>query len=274
MRCHNAITAVAVLGLFVISAARCCADEPAMIPYRDLCRLARVRFDGAATAGPRQMSFAARSTNPNVKSSDLRYTLRSGDESHDVAIAEDGAFVLPVNQKWFENSATVVTNQPKGTLVTRFVFEHVESGVEVTAHLQQGRINFAALLELAAEGCSTAVAEEAAQRADGKEVKLDVAKPDGELVLVVWVSDGDASATVAIVDKVVDLPGKPAVQKRGPGIFVIPLTETLLKENPELALSENPSWKCCFRQTARSTSSVQLNSESSDAAAARQRPAE
>lgn len=250
MRCHNSITARAVFGLFVFSTASCCADELATIPYRDLCRLAGVRFDNAAHPNPREMSFRTRSVVPNVKSSDLRLTLRSGEESHSVALAADGAFVLPISQKWFENDAMVVSNQPKGSLRTQVVFADVESGVGVTAHLKHGRITFAALLELAAEDFSAAVAKEAAKRAGGHELKLDVAEPEGEIVLVVWVSNNDDAATATIADKTIDLPGKPAVQKVGPGTFVIPLTEAIFTENPEIVLSENPSWKCCFRQTA------------------------
>ena len=251
MRCRNVITAGAVVCLSVVSVANCFAGEVATVSYRDLCRLAGVRFDGTKIASPGEMSFKASSSAPNVKSSDLLLTLRSGDESHGVAVAADGSFVLPVNRKWFENDATVVTNQPKGSLRIQVDFKDVDSGVGVTAHLKHGRITFAALLELAAEGFTTAVAKEAAKRAGGDELKLDVAKPDGDLVLVVWVTDGDHAATATIANKSVDLPGKPAVQKLGPGIFQLPLTEALFKENPDLALSENPSWKCCLRQTAR-----------------------
>lgn len=233
---------------------RCRSGEQAKLPYQYLCQISGARFNSPDL--PREMSFTAASTRPGVKPSDIRLTLLSGDQSHEIAVAADGGFVLPVRQLWFDNNATLVANQPKGTMTVKVAIELKNVQTSVTSHLTNGRIAYARLVTLALSGIKAAESK-AAQQMGVESTQVATDYKCGESVMLVWANESYDSANAIIergehdsnLELVREEPceansEKEQVRKLGQGYFVVPYSEALCRENPTLSLTENPTWQC------------------------------
>jgi len=210
--------------------------------------------DGKASL-PRELAFRVASNRPNVEPPDIRLTLLNGDESHEIGVAPDGGVVLPVSQKWCDGNAILVANQPKGSITLHFSVPS-DTEVLVNPHLEDGQIDYVSLLTLAKTG-SRAAMKRTKQRLG---IEGDEGLPDyrhGEYFVLLFTKQPSDEAIAAIVREHVR-PDSPAIgegvrekndepkeiQKLGSGMFLVPFTEVLSRENPALSLTDNPSWQC------------------------------
>jgi hypothetical protein len=261
------------------SIATCFAGDPATLRYRDLCRMVGVDFDGDKASLPRELKFTTTSTLPTVKPADIQLTLNSGGETCEIPVDENGSFTLPVDERWFRADAMLMTNQPKGSMRLRggaaVAASLKDVGVGIAPHLKEGRIDYATLLQLARDARKAAITGAARQQL-ARNVDPQIEDEDGQSVLVLWVTDAPDAATASIVDdgdkpaprllgaRLGKLLGKKtALQKMRPGLFVIPYSDALLKENPVLSFSGNPSWACCIAAADQITQLAKIAREGS-----------
>lgn len=246
------------------------AAETATLPYRGFCESMGLTFQGDTARWPEELSLSVRSELPDVKPADIRLTLQAGDEAIPLAIGEDGRFILPLDRRWFEADAVLVTNQPPGTVAMSCEFnpkltvDEVQF-VAVSPHLEAGRIAYATLERLAHKS-RRQMYERALEKQFGRDVawrmkaagKLDTLDEpvDKPLILLFVEQEGDAAeVTVApaanpfrrAADRWAAGFGKKKadiVQRQAPGRFVIAGSKDLAATNPTLVLSDNPTWRC------------------------------
>lgn len=262
MRRYPKAASSVMFTLLFTNVATCFAGDPATLRYRDVCRMLGVEFDGNKALLPKELKFTVTSKLPTVKPADIQLILKSGDEMHRIAVDEDGSCTLPVDDRWFRTDAVLIANQPKGSMELKIgfvvVFSPEDIGVGIAPHLKEGRIDYATLLQLARDARKAAITGAARQQL-ARNVDPQIKDVDGQSVLVLWVTDAPDAATATIVDdgdkpaprllgaRLGKLLGKKtALQKMRSGLFVIPYSDALLKENPVLSLSGNPSWACCI----------------------------
>jgi len=257
---------VLVLAVSAVLGTTLNAEEFSNLPYRDICNGMNIDFSGNVDSLPREMDFTMKSERPDLKLSDVRVTLKSAEESFDIAVSPAGDFKLPVKKSLFDADAVLVVNQPWGALqvmakgAVKGRFEDIS--VPINQHAREGRIAFNDLAQAAIEGRDRWIEkkkkEAAAARTEWRNVE-EVGDADSQWMLVVTAREDAESANVEIVND----PPKPDVgplrkglrkmlgergpiKKMGPGGFFIPYTEQLRKENPMIVLSPNPSWECAI----------------------------
>ena len=259
-----------VVAMLVACGGPLLAAEPATLPYRGFCESMGLTFQGDMAHWPEELSLSVRSELPDVQPADIRVTLRAGDEAIPLAVGEDGRFILPLDRKWFEADAVLVSNQPSGTLVMSLEFKPKLTGDEfqiaaVAPHLEAGRIDYATLGRLAHKS-RRQMAERALEKQFGRDVawrlkaagKLDeLDEPVDKPVILLFVEQDQDAAEVAVAPaanpfrRVADRwaagfgKKKPDIVRRKiPGMFVIEGSKDLTATNPMLVLSDNPTWQC------------------------------
>ena len=247
---------IAILGSASMLA--CPAEEVDQYPYRVICRGMNIDFSRDTPPPPREMELTVHSTLPTVTLSDIRFTLKGPDESHDIAVSPSGSCRLPVSKALFDADAVLVSNQPKGTVGFESSVSHSLdlATAECGPHIIDGRIDYEKLATLATEARERA--RKKLEEKNGGEYLL--AKPDatdGLWYIVLRVSQDADSAKAEIVEetpgadvgpvrqafrKLVKKPS-PSIQV-APGVFLLPYSDALRKRNPVISLSKNPSWTC------------------------------
>jgi hypothetical protein len=236
------------------------AEETLRVPYRDLCRGMKVDFWGDEASIPREMRFAIVSTQPNTALTEVRVTLNTPDTTLDIPVSKEGSFALPVSKALFEQNALLQTNQPRGTakIEGRPSLDPDEIAVDLDDHLDEGRIPYKKLAELAIRERQIVIgglAKQAGGTINSPEPEVDSTK--GDWLLVLCFTEEDDSADVVIVEDKTLLPvgplrkrvlgafrKSPPIEKLEPGMFAVPYSEELLKDNPVIELRPKASWKC------------------------------
>ena len=252
------------------------AAEPATAPYRQLCEGLGITFAGDEADQPREIAFSTRSDLPDVKPGDIRLTLQAGDEAIAIPVEADGRFMLPLDRKWFELNAMLVSNQPRGTwrltcdVRQKLAADEVEFAL-VSPHAKNGRISYATLERLAYQSRGRML-----ERALEKKIGRDAARgmratgmlaednaAAGDPVILLFVAQDGEAATVAVAApanpfrKVADTWAsatgrrKPdVVRKVGPGMFLVHRAKDGKDTDPVLMLSDNPTWQCMLMDRA------------------------
>ena len=252
------VTLALVYGVFI--AASALGEEVATLPYRQLCHVMNLDFLGDPTSLPREMTFTIASKRPSVRLTDIRLTLTTAHESHDIPISDIGTFELPVRKRLFDADAKLVSNQPKGTLLSNGVpfFGIEDVSAALGANVKNGQISYQAVARLAMDARQQWIQREKqdsgaaftgaeVDASDGKWfIVLRAAEnPDGAVAVI---EDGSGKAGVGpLREGLRNMHGEQTpVRKSGPGEYAIPYSEALLKEDPIISLSPNPSWSCAI----------------------------
>ena len=251
------LKAVAALLVAVLAGVSQAADF-AGGPYRDLCRGANVDFSADAALLPRELLLSVHSTLPGVKPDDIRFTIKAGDEHHELSVSGDGTLKLPVSKNLFDSNARLVSNQPKGTLKISGTFDvGVQAvAIPINEHLREGRIAYSDLVKVAIDA-RLAWIEKTKKAAGGPgRVGPEVGDPDFHWAIVLQVTKETESAKAEIVKEPPTagvgpvrmglrklLGERSAVRKANPGKFLIPYSEELLKQDPMVSFSPNPTWE-------------------------------
>ena len=259
------VTLALVYGVFI--AASALGEEVATLPYRQLCHVMNLDFLGDPTSLPREMTFTIASKRPSVKLSDIRLTLTTAHESHDIPISDIGTFELPVSKRLFDADAKLVSNQPKGTLLSNGVpFVGIEDvSVALGNNVKNGQISYQAVARLAMDARQQWIQREkqdsgaAFTGAEAEFTGAEVDASDGKWFIVLRAAENPDGAVAVIEDGsgkagvgplregLRNMHGEQTpVRKSGPGEYAIPYSEALLKEDPMISLSPNPSWSCAI----------------------------
>lgn len=246
------------------------AAEQATAPYRALCESLGLTFEGDAAARPRELAFSTRSELPDVTPADIRITLRAGDEAIAIPVGADGRFMLPLDRKWFDADAVLVSNQPKGTWVLSCDVKQNLTAEEiaftaVSPHVKDGRIPYVALVRLAHDSrrrlleqvLEKQVGRDVAQRMTATGILDELEKADSDMVILLRATQDAETAEVAIVKPTspvrrfadrwaaaIEKDKDEVVRRVAPGTFVIERSQEVTEQNPVLTLSDNPSWQC------------------------------
>lgn len=246
------------------------AADVANLPYRGLCKSMGITFQGDMAQWPGQLPFTLRSELPDVKPADIRLTLQAGDQEIPLPVGEDGRLMLPLERKWFDLDAMIVSNQPQGTLAMscecnpKLTHEECQF-TTVSPHLEDGRIA-CATLERLAQKSRRQLFERALEKQFGRDVawrlkaagKLDeLDEPLADPVILLFVKDGKEAATVTVAppanpfrkaaDRWAAVMGRKqeeVVREVGPGMFLVHVPKDATETNPVLVLSDNPTWQC------------------------------
>lgn len=252
--------AAIILSLGAVLGASSSADEFAQMPYRDLCAGMNIDFSGDAASLPREMEFTVKSTLPHLKPSDIRLTLKGGDESHEIAVSPAGSFKLPVSKSLFESDASLISNQPAGTLELSAAagFGMAEVSVPVNAHVRDGQISYEELSKLAIEGRQRAI-QKLEEQNGGAYSPAEPDPSDGTWFIILMASEDSDSAKAAIVPDPKQanvgafrkafqklIPKQSPLMEVKPGVYLIRFSEALRDQNPKISLSKNPSWVCAI----------------------------
>lgn len=262
---NPSVNVVAALLVAVVAGASQAADF-AGGPYRDLCRGANVDFSADAALLPREFVCSVQSTLPGVKPDDIRFTINAGDEHYDLPVSGDGTLKLPVSKNLFDSDARLVSNQPKGTLKISGTFDvRVQAiSVPINEHLRDGRIAYSELVKVAIDA-RRAWIEKTKKAAGGLEwAGPDVGDPSLHWAIILQATEEIESAKVEIVKEpptasvgplrkgLRNLLGeRSTVRKANPGKFLIPYSEELLKQNPMVSLSQNPTWEVAIGNVSK-----------------------
>lgn len=259
-----------VLAILCLCRGALVAAEPATMPYRGLCEGMGITFRGDMPQWPEQLPFTIRSEAPDVKPADIRITLQAGAESIPIPVSEDGRFNLPLDRKWFDADALLVSDQPQGTLRMSCEFEAKLTSEEfqfvaVSPHLDGGRISYAALerlalksrLQMVERGLEKQFGRDVAWRLKAAGTLAEIDKAADDPVILLFVEEGREAATVTVAP-----PGNPfrrfagrwaaAIGKKqddvihqvGQGMFAVHIPNDGTETNPVFTLSDNPTWQC------------------------------
>lgn len=232
------------------------AADVATAPYVDLCRGMNVDFSADPASLPRDLTFRVQSRLAEVKPEAIKFTLTGGAETHEIRVAPDGTFTLPVSKSLFEADAQLFSNQPKGTLTLAAKplvgFEDIR--VPLAAHIREGRIDYMTLCQACIERRQK-VAQELTQRGNAVNNGPQVGEGEGQWILVLRAGDNEASAKAVVVSDGKREEGGPLrsglqklfgpqspLQKVEAGVFVILYSESLREQNPVISLSPDSSW--------------------------------
>lgn len=259
-----------VLVILCTCGAALVAAEPATMPYRGLCESMGITFQADMARWPGELPFTIRSEAPGVKPADIRLVLQAGVESIPIPVTDDGQFTLPLDRKWFDADAVLVSNQPQGTLAMSCEFKQSLATDEVpfgavSPHVENGRISYATLERLARQS-RRRMLERSLEKKFGRDWvwrmkaagRLDeIEEPADDPVILLFVKEGGAAANVAVTE-----PANPfrkvagrwaaalgkkqddVVRKVTDGMFLVHCPKELADKNPVLTLSDNPTWQC------------------------------
>ena len=257
-----------VYGMAMAASAR--GEEAATVPYRQLCQGISLDFSTDPASLPHEMAFTIASSRPSVKLTEIRLTLTTAKESHEIPISNIGTFALPVSKRLFDADAKLVSNQPKGTLLTTAVpFLGMEdASAALGANVKDGKISYQEAVQLAMDARQQLIQRETQKThalftGIGIEAKItgdEVDVRDGKWFIVLRASENPDGAIAVIEDGPVTAVAGPlrngvhrrlgeqkSVRKLGPGEYAIPYSEAFLKDNPIISLSPNASWSCAMR---------------------------
>jgi hypothetical protein len=242
----------------MIPLSRCAGDELAVVTYRKLCGGMNIDFANGDKQLPREMTFVISSTLPLVEPQDIRFLLRAGNTEVAVAVAHNGTFTVPVSKQLFDTAAVLESNQPKGTIKIRVspIEDLQDMSAPLADHLDNGRISYGKLSQLAIDAREKLI-KRLEQQSGGKSTSVEVDSRNGRWVLVLVASEEPEVAEAGIVASALRLgdgplrrglrtawgPTSPIV-KKSPGVFIIPYSDILRKEDPMIELSPRSAWMC------------------------------
>lgn|GEM_PF-3790215 len=94
-------------------------SAPATIPYRTVCKIAKLDFSHIKGVTNQSLSFSVQSENPEVSIQDIRMFIDAKSGHIPLDISTSGVVSLQVIPKLLKENPMVVANQPKGSLILR-----------------------------------------------------------------------------------------------------------------------------------------------------------
>jgi hypothetical protein len=102
--------------MLVLLAPNWARAEDARLPYQDLCLIQKAQVELSRRHTNLTLVLQMRSTNPNVKPSDIRANIDTKSGKIPILIGNEGAFMLPTSDELMAEAPSLIVNQPKGTM--------------------------------------------------------------------------------------------------------------------------------------------------------------
>jgi hypothetical protein len=188
------------------------AQDSARLPYDVAYRFLQL-FETLEHLERITPSMAIASTQPGVTPADIELTLDDGSGTT-FRLEKNGSIDLPSNPSWADSGATLVSNQPKGTMRLEIEFK----AVPITSR----QTTYSNLMALASEfGEAMAALAELQGNSPPTVNGLTIQMPPG--------------GTIELLAK-----RKQTLEPNSAGLVVMKTDQRLLKENPEIIFSELP----------------------------------
>lgn len=230
---RNVIFMFTALAVTRIAAAAGAQPEPATMPYRALCQIARLDFKETAGFTNRHVSFKVVSKNPNVKLADIAIFVDARSGRIPLAITTNGIMDLPISPELMEENPNIVANQPKGSMTMKAT---VAFGGKLAASLaksEEGLIRYSGLF--VTERMKRQMAHDLTEL--GKEYNLGPSLEKPTIAHIRFTNDIEtADVTILARDGVAQL--KPVE----PGHFIVRFDPKLMKDDPWVRLNPNRGW--------------------------------
>ena len=225
-------TAIAIL-ISAPTLGRATEPEPATLPYRAVCQIARLDFTEKTGLTNQIIRFSVASKNPEVAIADIRMWIDAKSGRIPLPIGTDGVLTLPIIPRLLEENPRIVANQPKGSMELQGFMCVNGRLADSVSRENEGLIRYSTLF--VTESVKRQIASDLTELK--KEHDLDAALSRPTVVHLRAKTNADGAAVT-----ILSVTGDIAIPPVNPGYFRIQFDPELMKADPWVRIGTGHEW--------------------------------